>query len=430
MSHSSLSRKGLPRSRAVPLASGLLTIGLVTGCAGSITATDAPQEKGEGFEFGADQGVVNAAVEELEPVTLKYQAPVAPPALTARPAEVFKEYVEERSNGKITIDVVWGPTVATFDEVDDALMDGRLDMATTIPSYDAQSYPKFNALSAATGVTPTGPIAGEISTLAAMAAFIMNDDEVVNEFEEKGLTLLKPMILTGQAHFWCNDEAPEASDWKGHSISVSNTAYAHMVDLIDANPVTLSFTEQYEGLQRNTVNCVSASWNTGATGGLAAVAPYVHTADSGGMMRSATTIVAGSSFADLPLAYQQILFDSEVLTMGEDIDVFMENAAVSVAEVAENGGEFIPLDRKTDSTVGQATDDVLSGYIEEGILSQDNIDEIEELSSSWADIAAEHGIVDSGEMNDFDDWFVREDFDLEPFIERLFTEHFTASRPA
>ena len=79
---------------------------LLTACAGGVGDT-ASNDQGVGFEYGASQEEVAAAIEDLEPVTLTYQpsasSPDTPSAVTGLS---FKEAIEERYDGKITLDIV------------------------------------------------------------------------------------------------------------------------------------------------------------------------------------------------------------------------------------------------------------------------------------------------------------------------------------
>ena len=93
----------------------IAAIGLVaSGCAGSAGSSGGGGAGGgDGFEFGASQEEVDAVLEDLEPVEITYQAGAqSPQSVSARNGHGFKEYVEERSGGKITVDVVWGQAIA------------------------------------------------------------------------------------------------------------------------------------------------------------------------------------------------------------------------------------------------------------------------------------------------------------------------------
>ena len=76
---------------------------------------------------------------DLEPVTLSYQpGGSSAESVTAANGLAFKEYVEERSGGKITLETTWGQAIAPYDELVDALNDGRVDIA--VPRASKAGY--------------------------------------------------------------------------------------------------------------------------------------------------------------------------------------------------------------------------------------------------------------------------------------------------
>ncbi|MGO1926195.1 MAG: C4-dicarboxylate ABC transporter substrate-binding protein, partial [Brachybacterium tyrofermentans] len=93
---------------------------LISGCAGGAGSAD-EGGSGEGYEFGAPQEEVDAAIADLDPVEITYQAGAqSPNSVSAMNGNQFKEYVEERSGGKVTVDVVWGQAIAGYAEIVDA----------------------------------------------------------------------------------------------------------------------------------------------------------------------------------------------------------------------------------------------------------------------------------------------------------------------
>src|SRR5699024_5797854 len=111
-------------------AAALSALALVlTACAGSAGGSTPGSEAGDGCDYAASDEEVAAALEDLEPVTITYQVPATSQDSPQAPLGTeFKEAVEERSGGKITVDLAWNQSIATYDEIHDALADGRVDM--------------------------------------------------------------------------------------------------------------------------------------------------------------------------------------------------------------------------------------------------------------------------------------------------------------
>ena len=81
------------------MAAGLtFALSSCAGSAGSGGGGGDGGDAGSGFEYGASQEDVDAALSELEPVNIVYQAGAqGPNSVSAQSAHAFKEYVEERS---------------------------------------------------------------------------------------------------------------------------------------------------------------------------------------------------------------------------------------------------------------------------------------------------------------------------------------------
>ena len=86
--------------KLAPLAIAASAALALSGCAGGAGGGSAGSGGGEGFAFGASQEEVDAALADLEPVTLTYQPPAASPeSIMAPAATAYQEYIEERSGG-------------------------------------------------------------------------------------------------------------------------------------------------------------------------------------------------------------------------------------------------------------------------------------------------------------------------------------------
>ena len=130
------------------------------------------------------------------------------------------------------------------------------------------------------------------------------------------------------------------------SITPSNAGTAHtaIAEALNASPVSMEYGETFEALQRGTVDCTFVQPQVAGSTGLLEVAPHVaHFADSR-MTGSATAAhVAGSAFQELPLAYQQIIFDSNALASSGGMKAVIDGNAAAVQQAKDNGGEVNPF---------------------------------------------------------------------------------------
>lgn len=407
----------------------LLAIGL-SACGGEVT--DTAQGSDDGFEYGASQEDVNQAIENHEPVTLRYQALASSETGDeATSALMFKEEIEERSGGNITIDIVWGTAVASHDEVFDALNDGRLDIAFIIPGYDPDRFPVSNAINAVTHYSPSSPLVGEVISNAVMSELSWNSSDLLEStYESNGLVPLSPVVDTGDYLMTCASENTNSDDWRGLQTRVSSTALGSVVSSVNSTPVSLDFNETYEALQRGTVDCAMMPHQTAGSTGLIEVAPNIyHTSDTRFTGSVPGAFAAGSSFEELPLAYQQIIFDA----ISADFEGNMLNTFNGLTHVVESSneadGNIGPLPSDVEQTMQEAQEDLVDEHIAAGTLDEDVRDTVQDLVDKWSGVADELGVEDDGTFEDFPEWFDAEEVDLTLIAERVFEEAALAHRP-
>ena len=185
--------------RALALIAASGSLALVTGCAGTIAASpDSSGATGGGFAYGASQDEITEAIADLDPVTLVYQPASSSPDDTAAPsAQAFKDTIETRSNGQIEIEIVYGQAIAGYTELPDALVDGRVDIAHLVPSYLPSEFPAFNELMSFSQLAPTSPLVGEMATSAMLNQLAWENEAVLQELADAGLTPLTPQANSG-----------------------------------------------------------------------------------------------------------------------------------------------------------------------------------------------------------------------------------------
>ncbi|GAA4284704.1 hypothetical protein GCM10022261_22350 [Brevibacterium daeguense] len=414
---------------AVALASG--TALALSGCAGSAGTGDG-SGGGEGFEHAAPQEEVDAALADLEPVTLNYQPPAASPnSIMAPAAQAYKEYIEERSGGKITIELVWGQAIAGYAEIDDALADGRLDLAYNLPIYNPSDYPSFDAAATSLSGLPISPVVGEAIYNAVSSDIGWSTESLLDEYEAQGVVPLTPIISSGGYYSVCADPGSEPDDWKGRQIRVASTSHLGVVEALGASPVSMEYVEVFEALQRGTVDCTFAQLLPSAEGGILEVAPHISysTDDHSMSSRAVGAELAGASFGQLPLAYQQIIFDAASATYGGIVGIVADGNAESVRQAKAAGGTIAPFDPETEQLIGQENESQVQAVEDSGLLGDDISARVRESSEKWSAAAEELGLEDQGSFEDLDEWWEHGETDFTPLGERLFEEVALPHRP-
>lgn len=407
---------------------------ILGGCAGSTGGSSAGAGEGgsgDGFASGASQDEVDSAVADLDPVTLVYQ-PVAgsPNSIMAPQAEMYKAAIEERSGGKITIDIVWGQAIAGYDEIDDALNDGRLDLAWSNRVYYRDEAPVFNAISDSLSGFPASPVVGEAVYAAVAADIGWNSSALLAEFEDSEITPLIPLVNTGDHYSICAEPGSAPTDWNGRQMRIPGVPHRQAFENLGASPVSLEYTETYEALQRGTVDCTLSAFPAVAEGSMLEVAPHIsYPAEDTFPARTSGGEYAGASFSTLPLAYQQIIFDAQVVNFSGITDYVASGGAESIRQAKAAGGEIEPFDAAAEDIVAETNAEVLDSAVESGALDMDIRQRVQESNEKWSTVAEELGYEDGGSLEDLDEWYDPDKFDFRPLAERVYEDVMLPHRP-
>lgn len=403
---------------------------ILSGCANNPEATAGG---GDGFAYDAPQDEVDDVLSDLEPVTLTYQ-PVAASqeALGAAGPLMFQEYIEERSGGKIEIDIVWGQAIAPYGEVHDALQDGRLDLASFIPAYVPDEFPAFNALMAYSHFGSSSPFAGHLANTAMLTELAWDSEAVIDEFETLGLTVLSPMGNGGEYYMMCNENnlGVEVEDWEGRTVRAGSPLNAKVISSVGASPVSIEYPELFEALQRNTADCAFAQFPSASDFGVPSVAPNISYMTEWASAGKGTTIqLAGSVWETLPLAYQQIIFDAEKYSLAGSQDFVMGTLTDGIQQAIEAGGEVEPLASDVQETVRDAQLDEISAIEDAGLMDSNLAEQARESAEKWADVPSDLGYEDGGTLAEINDWYTPDEVDFLPFATELYEEAVLPHRP-
>lgn len=405
---------------------------LVSGCGGS-AGSPGEGTSTEGFEFGAAQNEVNAAIDGLDPVTLTFQPYSGSTAETMSLAEeAFIEAVEERSNGQIDLDVAWGQSIASYDELDDALVDGRVDIGYQVTIYFPSEYPKIDAYNKLGFYGGNAPLTDEAVLQAQMTEAGWNDPELLEEFTDKGLTALNPLVSSGNYWSACNSETTSLDDWQGNQVRIGGSVQTDIAESIGASPVSMEYGEAFEALQRGTVDCTFIQGMVAGSTGLLEAAPNVSLLEDERFTGAVTAShVAGSSFSELPLPYQQIIFDAAGIDWFHgQINGMIASTADAVRHVREADGEFFTLESDVEEQILSTQESIVDGLVEDGLIDGDLPDRLIESADKWSDVVDELGYTDDGEVADLDEWYEPDEMDYRPLAEEVMTESGLQHRPS
>lgn len=404
-------RSNSRRAPALAIAALATSLTLVlSSCAGSAgdgTGDGGGEGSGEGFAYDASQEEVNALTEDLDPITITFQSPAASPNSVLAPhSTAFKEIVEERSNGKITVDIVWGQAIAGYAEVHDALADGRLDVAHSLPAYQPAEFPAIDSLGTVTAGLSPSPYVGDLVTHAVVNELAWQNENVLSQYEEKGLVPLVPLMPSGGSYSACTNPVVTAKDWDGRQVRVASTAHSEQVQGLGGSPVSLDYTDVFGALQRGIIDCSIAVLSVGVEGGLFEVAPHIGYTTDVSFARTPMAYLAGSSFQSMPSAYQQIIFDSTNLTASSALmKAMLDGSFTAISQAKKAGGGARPFGDDVQQELVAISEELIDEAIGNGHIDEDIISRLSELEQKWNEEVESLGHSDEGTVADFDEWY-------------------------
>lgn len=423
----------IPRTRLLAVGAAAAATSLaLSACAGSAGSGGGSNGGGgDGFDYGASQDEIDSAIEGLEPVELVFQASATSPnSDTAISNVAFAEEVEKRSNGQITVEVLYGHPVVGYAEIYDALVDGGVDISYTNPAYNSDMFDGFDALVSLTSSLPESPMAGELVAIAALTEIAWNSEEIQEDFAAEGLVPLVPVNPPGAYFSLCNEPGNSLDDWQGRQVRIGSTTHSDLVTSMGATPVSLEYVETYEALQRKTIDCTMIVMSAAREAGYFEIAPNMQYTGGMAMPRIFGSMLAGSKYDQMPTAYKQIVFDSWQTAHNETMGLVALDNMRAVEYATENGGEIETFSDDVLDLIDENRQASMDEAMENGLLGEDIETEMAETVEKWEGIVSELGYEDGGSFPEMPEWYDPEEFDAEPYVDRLYEEVVSQHRPS
>ncbi|WP_240190861.1 hypothetical protein [Aeromicrobium sp. YIM 150415] len=391
---------------------------------------------GDGVEAGADLETYQEAFADVEPVTLSFQLAVGSESLVAAPVQRYAEAVEEWSDGKIEIELLYSGSRVALQEMTSALAEGLVDMGHHVTTYEADTYPVTSLGADLLFLQEPTPVVGTLQLTAAWAEAGAVPGPFKDELIENGIQPLVPFAPNQGSGLLCRGEPVRSlDDARGKVIRAGSEGQAGELEALGATPVTLPLLEVYDGLQRGVVDCVIASLAMAEGGGFIEAGDSWTLDDRFGFSTYPSGVSIGlDRWESLPLVAQQLLWDR--------LDVFLEETVASTA-----GFEMFSTALETSTasgvTIETASDDLaqaVNGYFDEArdryaeadlptADAADIVDDVVETHEKWLGIVQELGYEDEVGWADAQTWFAENEVDLEAYVDRLRSEILDPNRP-
>lgn len=423
-----MSRRLRVRSTGV---AGVAALLLLAGCAEDGAGS---QAGGKGLPFGSTKAEYQAAFADIDSIEIVFQSSSAKGALSGRKFEDYAAAVTDWSDGKITFDMQYSNAVAPATEVDNALVDGRLDMGSPLPVYEPSEFPANNAYINSMVIGSQSPVAGLLQVQGWISEIGYQSENVVKEFEDNGMHMLLPAFSAGSTGLLCGDEPRNTrSSISGSEVGITSTSQGEQVKALGGTPVSLVFTEMFESLQRGVIDCTTSILGAAVLGGFVPEAPHIVMDEEVGFgVGPGTLAISAPVWEDLPLVAQQLLYDRIDAFLGANFEATWENIAEASRQAKEAGGQFVQFDEESRAALAQTNDSTLDSVRSSSALSDGDklVDDALAASETWGEAVKELGYVDEVGYADFADWYQPGSMDLDAYFERLLGEVLVDHRPS
>lgn len=275
--------------------------------------------QGPGVEYGADDKAYAEALKDMDPVTLDVGGlTTGPKDPSSKAVKDWADRVEERSGGKFTFRLDYSGAKVPLDDMATALKQGRVDIGMYIPAYQPETFPVANGVGSLALAGHGTPVSGRMATFATVGEIGFNTPEVLAEAEKQGIHPLMPLYVPAHdTKLMCAGEGPYASkaQLNGATARISAAHQGGVLKTIGASPVSMTFPELFQGLQRGAVDCAVNSVSSFTSGGFDQLIKSMSVGSEPGADFGETPSSYGMSkktWGSLPLAGQQLIYDSMV----------------------------------------------------------------------------------------------------------------------
>ncbi|QOS58078.1 TRAP transporter substrate-binding protein DctP [Thermobifida fusca] len=415
------------------LALGVVGALTLTACAD--TATSAGGGSGQGVEYGASKEEYQAAFADLDTITLTTQSPAPKGSVTGANVEAYFEALTEWSGGKLQFDIAYANAIVDPAEADDALIDGRLDIAQVLPIYEPAEYPANAALIEASFLSDHSVVVGALQSNAWPLEVAFNTPEVMQEYEDKGIKLLLPSYNSGSNALFCSKERRSLKDLKGMQAAAGGQAQTKEIEALGGSAASVAYPELYESLQRGVVDCSVSSLTVGVLGGFIEAAPHVVIdPEAGFALAPGAMAISQATWDSLPLVAQQLMWDRLDVFLSSNIsDKIWPNIVEASKQVADAGGSIEVFEEDARKALNDVNAELLEELsttpaIEDGDAF---VARIKDASAKWSTIVEDElGYTNETDYNGFAEWYTEDAVDLDPYVAKVFEEILLEHRPS
>jgi TRAP-type C4-dicarboxylate transport system substrate-binding protein len=294
----------------------------------------------------------------------------------ANALEPWAAKVNEQGKGLIHLDVREGVTLANFENIYDRVLDDAIQIGWGMQNAVAGKFPLSEV--------PAVPFLVKSAQAGSVAFWRLYKTGLLDNEYDQIVPLATGMLGAGGLHL----SAPLKSmdGLGGLKLIVAGQMQSKTIGALGGSPVSIPLTDEYQAVQRKTVDGVIIGWGGVKAFKLEQVAPY-HVDVSVGTSIS-MVFMSKKKFQSLPAAAQKILLDTsgEALSRQYGIAVDSEAAGIRDAVMAEQGQQTVTVPPEAFAKWEAKTEPVVTAWAE----SRKNGKEVlEKYRAFYAQAAAE-----------------------------------------
>ncbi len=248
-------------------------------------------------------GLVTSA--RAESVTLTFQQFIPPVGIMADQYRVWAKLIEERTQGRVKINMLWSNSLFSMTEALQSVNAGVADLGFGTGAYYPSQLPTLLSLEHAYNATDVWV------GMKALSNLVFKDDTAIqNEYKANGVIAVIP-YGSGTFQWFCNGDWKSSADFKGKVGRTMGGARKTWYENMGLKPIFLPVTDIYEAVQRGTVWGYENTLNLSNDLKLFEVTKTLAVLNSGVVM-SSYTVMNLKKFNALSKEDQKIMIDTGI----------------------------------------------------------------------------------------------------------------------
>jgi len=292
----------------------------------------------------------------------------------------FAENVEKRTGGKVKITPTYAGGLGGPNEILALAGRGAVDFATSAPGYYPDRLPLWKASQL--------PFVFDSPNQAIETFKILRQEfpSLDDEMKQMGIRFLYQQPLGAYYLVGPKEGCDTLAGLNGKKVRAFGADVPKIVSSAGAVPVTLTTTENYEGIQRGIVDYGNVD-----TGNLVALKIYeVGKVACGPVMTFSGHIMAvgDRTWNRLPKEYQDIIMEEAAATQQRYLDWVNQNVESSLEALQKAGMKIVPIQPEEMAKWKAQTPDLIQLWVEES-AKRGKGEEAQKIATRWRELLAQ-----------------------------------------